>query len=82
MLPDLPALKKDLQEVLNKYLRVQVKNRMGFAKGFQRQIIHEGNRLRVIRSDGSVEDSELKQASSEFFFNLECTPPVGQNMLG
>ncbi|PKO65768.1 MAG: hypothetical protein CVU22_18310 [Betaproteobacteria bacterium HGW-Betaproteobacteria-16] len=34
-------------------------------------VIHEGERTRIIRSDGSTEDSELKEASAEFVVRFD-----------
>lgn len=70
VLPDLPELKADLQSVLTTYLREQVRRRMPGLNEAPQHLIHEGMTLRVVRADGTVEDSELKSASSEF--NIEA----------
>ena len=65
MLPDLPELKNDLQRIFDKYLRRQVNARMGVFDNSAKHIIHEGERMRIIRADGSVEESDMKLSSAE-----------------
>jgi hypothetical protein len=65
MLPDLPELKLDLMRMFERYIRVQVQLRMpGLNQSPQHQM-HEGRRLRIIRSDGSIEETDLMTASAE-----------------
>lgn len=74
MLPDLPNLKRDIQNVLYRYLQVQVNKRIGIFNELSRQIIQEGDRLRVVRADGSIDDSELKRASAEMIIENSEAP--------
>jgi hypothetical protein len=65
MLPDLPDLKSDLQRVLERYVRAQVRQRMpGLGEAPQHQI-HECVRMRIVRADGSIDFTELHGASAE-----------------
>lgn len=74
MLPDLPNLKSEIQKILDLYLAKQINIRLGFIGESPKQIIHEGNRTRVIREDGSVEETELQMASAEITLNIDDIP--------
>jgi hypothetical protein len=74
MLPDLPTLKTDIQRFLDRYLHAQVNSRLGVFNRSPKLIIHEGNRMRTVRGDGSVDESELKQASAELSLNFDEIP--------
>jgi hypothetical protein len=74
MLPDLPKLKRDIQHVLDRYLKLQTHSRLGVFQEAQKQIIHEGNRTRVIRADGSTEESLLRKASAEMEIKYDEVP--------
>jgi hypothetical protein len=76
MLPDLPTLKSDLQEVLDDRLRKRAHGRMGVFSDVPRVFVHEGNRLRTIRADGSFEDTEFKQASAEMEIKRSDVPTL------
>lgn len=76
MLPDLPELKRDLQRVIDQYLHRQVRARMGIFDEAPRHIIHEGEHMRIIRADGSVEESNLKESSAEMRIKMEEIPAL------
>ena len=76
MLPDVPSLKNDLQFIVDRYLRNAVQRRLGPFSESPRHAIHEGTRLRVIRADGSVDESELKEASAEMTFPIAEIPTM------
>ncbi len=76
MLPDLPGLKKDLQEALNAHLRNKAHKKLGVWGTIPRVHIHEGNRMRTARADGSVEDSGFKQASAEVLVKRSEVPDL------
>jgi len=76
MLPDLQSLKRDIQRILDRYLQTQVHARLGVFNESPHHTIHEGNRLRTIRADGSVEDSNLKEASAEVMLKLDEIPQL------
>lgn len=64
MLPDLPQIKKILNLILDGYIKRQVLKKLGPFSDVNRSVAHEGNRMRIYRADGSVEDSEFKELSS------------------
>jgi hypothetical protein len=76
VLPDLPLLKTDLQEVLNRYLRRQMYARLGVFNQGGKHIIHEGDRMRIWRADGDIDDSQLKAASAELILELGDIPAL------
>lgn len=76
MLPDLPELKREIQRVINQYLQRQVRARMGVFNDAQRQLIHEGERMRIVRADGTVDESDLQEAKAEMIIKLEDIPTL------
>lgn len=70
MLPDLPALKADLQQILSNYVRAKAHANLGVFSQSPKHVIHEGNSMRIVRADGSVDENELKAASSEVSLSL------------
>jgi hypothetical protein len=74
MLPDLPELKSDLQRLANKYVRTEAQRRMGVFNESPQHQIHEGEQLRIIREDGSTDESELKTASAEIRIQSDEAP--------
>jgi hypothetical protein len=76
MLPDLPRLKEDVQKVIDRYLQFQVNSRLGIFGEAPKHIIQEGNRMRMIRADGSVDESEFKHASAEISLTLDEIPTL------
>ncbi|TFW27814.1 hypothetical protein [Duganella callida] len=71
MLPDLPILKRELWEIWLQYLQRQTHANMGVFQQVGRYTSHEGDRLSVIRGDGTVEESEFQRASSEMVMKLD-----------
>lgn len=71
MLPDLPELKRDMNSLVSDYLRSEVRRRMPGIGEAPQHLIHEGERTRIIRSDGSTEESQLKQASAELVVRFD-----------
>jgi hypothetical protein len=76
LLPDLPELKGDIQHLVDRFLQKAVQARLGVFADAPRHAIHEGNRLRVLRADGSVEESALKEASAEMTLKLSEIPTM------
>jgi hypothetical protein len=74
VLPDLPTLKGDIQRVLLEYFHGQVYVRLGFLSDVPKHTIHEGRHLRTVRADGTIEESDLKQASAEMAVPFEEAP--------
>lgn len=79
MLPDLPGLKRDIQQVLDRYLQNQVHARLGVFNESPQHVIHEGSRMRTIRADGSVDESDLKEASAEMSLKFAEIPQLSPN---
>jgi hypothetical protein len=76
MLPDLPELKRELQRIIDQYLQRQVRVRMGVFNDAPKHIIHEGERMRIIRADGTVEESNLKESKAEMAIKIEEIPTL------
>ena len=76
MLPDLPALKEEIQRLLDDYLRQRTQQRMGVFGQAGRHIIHEGDRMHIVRADGTEDISSLKSSSAELEIKLEEIPDM------
>lgn len=76
MLPDLPELKRELQRIIDQYLQRQVRARMGVFNHAPKHIIHEGARMRILRADGTVEESNLKESKAEMTIKIEEIPTL------
>ena len=74
MLPDLPNLKRDLQTIFDRTFRKMLNARLGILGEIPKSIAHEGNRMRTIRANGSVEDSIFKKSSVDLELKLEEIP--------
>jgi hypothetical protein len=74
VLPDLVALKVDIQFRITSYLRNAIRARQGVFAQAPRYTLHEGTSTRTIRADSSVEDTELKEASAEMSIPFEEIP--------
>jgi hypothetical protein len=74
MLPDLPSLKRDIQRVLTNYLKAQINARLGVFGETPMTVVHEGNRMRIIRADGSIEDQDFKASSAEMHLQVDEIP--------
>ena len=74
MLPDLPALKQDIQNILDRYLQKTIHERLGAFANVPRHTVHEGEEMRVSRADGTVEDFGMKTSSAELAINPADIP--------
>ncbi|MCG2772956.1 MAG: hypothetical protein L6277_12815 [Desulfobacterales bacterium] len=74
MLPDLPNLKRDLHLFFDRLFIKILNARLGIFGEIPKSIAHEGNRMRTIRADGSVEDSVFKKSSVDMEINLDENP--------
>ncbi len=74
MLPDLPIVKRNVMAAINGYLAMRIRQKMGIFGEIPHQRLHEGDRNRVIRDDGSLEDSALKRSSAEDSIPVEEVP--------
>lgn len=66
MLPDLPAIKKHIDDMLLEFMRNRVQQQLGVFSQSPRHIVHEGEQMEVARADGSGEISGFTTASTEF----------------
>ena len=76
MLPDLPGLKRDMQHILDQYLRNQINQRLGVFGEVPKHFMHEGNRMRIRRPNGSAEETKLKEASGEMSLKVGDIPAL------
>jgi hypothetical protein len=76
VLPDLPSLKNDIQHVITRYLQNQTHARLGIFSEAPKHTAHEGNRMRTIRADGSIDDTEFKEISAEMIINIGEVPQL------
>lgn len=74
MLPDLPNLKRDLQAVFDRLFKKELNAKLGILGEIPKSIAHEGNRMRIVRADGSVEDSVFKKSSVVMELKLNEIP--------
>ena len=71
MLPNIPSLKAELQEILSRYIRVESHRKLGALSLSPVHIIHEGDQMKTLRADGSVDVSEMKKASGQVAIPVE-----------
>lgn len=71
MLPDLIKTKRKLQRVHIEYVQKTAYAALGVLSVAPRHQVQEGEMMRVIRSDGSVEDSTPMRASGEMEIDLK-----------
>lgn len=74
MLPDLPNIKRDISHILYRYFQIATQRRMGAFANAPRHQIHEGASMRILRADGTIEESALKEASAELTLKFEEIP--------
>lgn len=83
MLPDYVAIKKKLRQLLINQLQNIENNLSIMVSQVNSVIIHEGEKFRIIREDGTLEDVEINTISTEIRYkitDLENKPP-DQKML-
>jgi len=78
MLPDLPSVKRNVMAAIGIYLAMSVRKKLGIFGDLPHQRLHEGDRNRIIRDDGSVEESPLKRSSAEDSIPMEEVPVLTQ----
>lgn len=74
MLPDLPNIKRDISRILYRYLQQATQKRMGAFADAPRHQIYEGASTRILRADGTIEETALKEASVELTLKFEEIP--------
>lgn len=76
MLPDLRSLKVDFNHYLNSHLQARIQRDMGVFGKAARHVIHEGDRLRVVRADGSSHESVPEAAEASVTLDLSRVPEL------
>lgn len=76
MLPDLPDLKMNIKRLLDRYLQKQIQARLGAFSDIPHNKVHEGNRMRIIRADGSIQDSDFFLSSAEIVLKMDEVPSL------
>ncbi len=74
MLPDFPEEKQLLGKYWQEYLANKQRELLGFFATFPSFTIHEGDRWKIERSDGSVSEQPYEELSSEFTVNKNDVP--------
>lgn len=74
MLPDLPSLKQDIVRALNIYVQKKIREGLGVLNEAPKRTMHEGDRQRVVREDGSVDESPLHRSGTELTLDHEEIP--------
>lgn len=65
MLPNIQSLKNELQEVINRHIRSESHRKMGALSLSPVHIIHEGDRMKTVRADGTMDVSGMQTATGE-----------------
>src|SRR5882724_8499676 len=76
MLPDLPSLKQDMEHIFYQYLRKRTNQRLEVLGELPKHFMHEGNRMRTRRANGSVEETKLKRALGEISLKVSDIPAL------
>jgi hypothetical protein len=76
MLPDLPSLKQDIRRILDRYLQNRIDQRLGVFGELPKHYTHEGNRMRIRRANGSVEEIKSKETSGKLSLKLSDIPAL------
>jgi len=71
MLPDFVEVKKRVHELLMHYMQGRVQHHLGFMSQVPRVVIPEGQHNRLVRSDGSVDDTKLKKVQGSEEINTD-----------
>jgi hypothetical protein len=74
MLPDLPTVKQNVMAAIANFLSMRIRQRLGIFGEIPHQRLHEGDRMRIIRADGSVEESAPHRSSAEDSIPTEEVP--------
>ena len=61
MLPDFVQVKQRVHELLMHFMQGRVRHHLGFMSQVPRVVIPEGQHNRLVRSDGSVDDTKLRR---------------------
>jgi hypothetical protein len=76
MLPDFPKEKDLIGKFWNEYLAHKHREYLGFFATIPSFSIHEGNRWKIERDDGSESEQEFEELSSNFMIDLSEVPEL------
>jgi len=65
-----------MQRILDQYLRNRINQRLGVFGEAPKHYMHEGNRMRIVRANGSVDETKLKEASGEISLKVGDIPAL------
>lgn len=74
MLPDLKAVKRELQRVHIEQVAALAHQRLGVFAVIPRHVIHEGDGMLTRRADGTVEESGFMHAQAETSISIDAVP--------
>jgi len=64
MLPDFPPVRSFLDRLLNEWLERRIAGRLGVFNLARRVVVHEGDRMRLRRFDGSIDEKGMEEIRS------------------
>lgn len=76
MLPDFPKEKELFVKFWTKYLSHKHQEHLGFFATIPAFAIHEGDRWKIERSDGTESEQQYQEMSSKFTINLDEVPDL------
>jgi hypothetical protein len=76
MLPDLPNLKQDIRRIQDRHLENRIDQQSGFFSELPKHYMHEGNRMRIRRANGSVEEIKRKKTLGKLSLNVSEIPAL------
>ena|SRR5687768_8273414 len=74
MLPDFPKEKAILGKFWNEYLAKKHREFLGFFATIPYFTVHEGNRWKLERNDGTESETEYEEMSSDFILDIKEVP--------
>lgn len=75
MLPDYPEIKKDVGEFVMHFMQMRIAYHSGFVGQIKRTVIPEGDHNRLIRSDGTVDDTRPEKVAGNE--TIPVDPKIG-----
>jgi hypothetical protein len=81
MLPDFPKEKELLGKFWNEYLVRKHRELLGIFAGIPAFTVHEGDRWKLERTDGSESEQPYKELSSEFVIEMKDVPDLTPELI-
>lgn len=79
MLPDFPKVRDYASEILRKWFYERVSKRTGVLQEMKNRVLHEGDKVELHRSDGSIDIVAMESQSAEIRLELEEFKKFGLN---